>query len=96
MPNIHGLVPSGLEAPSVILALILTCVSIFKLRYRDALVVTFIGSFLCSYHAYVMDGVTLLPAMMLVIEEYHSRWPTFIAGLLVTPIPWAAVLLRGV
>jgi hypothetical protein len=95
MPNIHGLVPPELETPMVILVVMLSCAAIFKLDYSDALIVTFFGSFLCSYHAYVMDGVVLLPAILLAIEKYYSRWPAYIAGLFATPIPWVAVLLRG-
>jgi len=69
MPNIHGLAPPGWELPLVILTLILACVAIFRLDYIDGTVAALAGSFLCSYHAYVMDGVMLLPAIMLVDRE---------------------------
>ena len=98
MPNIHGLVSSGLEAPLVVLTFILTCLAILKLDYTDSTIAALIGSFLCSYHAYVMDGVILLPVIMLVIEKYRSRspaWPAYVAALFITPIPWLAVLMRG-
>jgi Glycosyltransferase family 87 len=94
MPNLHGLVP-GFEVPAIILTVILTGVAIYKLDYLNALAVALAGSLLCSYHAYVMDAVILLPAIILLIELHRSRWPSIVAGIFMTPIPWAAVLLRG-
>ena len=102
MPNIHGLAPPGWELPLVILTLILACVAIFRLDYIDGTVAALAGSFLCSYHAYVMDGVMLLPAIMLVIERYGrprrmplgGRLAACIAGVLTTPIPWITVMMR--
>jgi len=94
MPNIHGLFPR-LEVPLVIVTLILTGVAIFKLDYLDGLVVALVGSLLCSYHAYVMDGVILLPATILTIERHRSQWPFPVAVIMTTPIPWVALLMRG-
>jgi len=98
MPNIHGLVSPGLETPMVALTLILTCLAILKLDYTDSTIAALIGSFLCSYHAYVMDGVILLPVILMVIEKHRSRpptWPAYAAAFFITPIPWLAVLMRG-
>jgi hypothetical protein len=102
MPNIHGLAPPGVELPLVVLTIILTCIAIFRLDYIDATAAALAGSFLCSYHAYVMDGVILLPAIILVIERYglpgrtsvSGRLASCIAGILVTPIPWITVMMR--
>jgi hypothetical protein len=102
MPNIHGFAPPGLEIPAVILTLILACIAIVRLDYADATVAALAGSFLCSYHTYVMDGVVLLPAIMLVIERYGrpgkapagGRFASYIAGVLITPIPWIMVMTR--
>ena len=98
MPNIHGLVHGfapTLEVPLIVATVVLTCWAIFKLDYDDALAITLGGGLLCSFHAYVMDGVLLLPAIILMLERYRSRWPGFIAGVLAAPVPWVAVLLRG-
>ena len=102
MPNINGLAPPGFEIPLVILTLILACIAIVGLDYVDATVAALAGSFLCSYHAYVMDGVILLPAIMLVLERYGrpgktpagGRFASYVAGMLITPIPWLAVMMR--
>ena len=102
MPNIHGLAPQGLELPLVILALVLTCVAIFRLDYIDGTAAALAGSYVCSYHTYVMDGVILLPAIMLVLERYgrssratlSRRLVSCIAGMLITPIPWIMVMMR--
>ncbi|HWC99822.1 MAG TPA: glycosyltransferase family 87 protein [Candidatus Sulfopaludibacter sp.] len=94
MPNLHGLMPPGVEFPAMLLTLILCSVAIFKLNYTAGLIVSLFGSLLCSYHAYVMDGVILCPAIILLIERRHSRWLSYLAGILVTPIPWIAVLIR--
>jgi hypothetical protein len=102
MPNIHGLAPPGLERPLVLLTLIRASVAIFRMDYIDGTVAALAGSFLCSYHAYVMDGVILLPAIMLVIERYgpprktsvSGRIAACIAGVLTTPIPWITVMMR--
>ena len=82
----------------VVLTSILTCWAILHLDYSDSTIAALIGSFLCSYHAYVMDGVILLPVIMLVIEKYRSRppaWPAYVAAFFITPIPWLAVMMRG-
>jgi hypothetical protein len=102
MPNIHGLAPPGLEIPLVILALTLACIAIVRLDYIDATVAALVGSFLCSYHAYVMDGVILIPAIILVLERYGRpgkmsagrQFASYIAGMSITPIPWIAVMMR--
>jgi hypothetical protein len=94
MPTIHGFFP-GFEVPLVVLTAILTCAAIFKLDYVDGLVVTLAGSLLCSYHAYVMDCIILVPATILLIERHRSRWLSFVAAVFTTPIPWVAMYLRG-
>jgi hypothetical protein len=95
MPNIHGFAPPALEIPAVIVTVILISVAIFRLDYMAGTAVTLIGCLLCSYHAYVFDGVMIIPAIVLLFERYRSQWPSYIAGILTTPIPWIAVLLRG-
>jgi hypothetical protein len=94
MPTIHGFFP-GFEVPLVAVTAILICVAILKLDYLDALVATLAGSLLCSYHAYVMDAVILVPATILVIERHRSRWLSFVAAVFTTPLPWVAMYLRG-
>ncbi len=69
MPNIHGFAQPGWEFPLVLLTLILTIWAVHKCTYTDGFIVVSLGSFLCSYHAYVHDGVILLPVLILILEK---------------------------
>jgi hypothetical protein len=95
MPNIHGLVPPALEIPAVLATLILTLMAIYKWDYADGIVVALTAGLLCSYHAYVADGVIVIPAIILLFERYRSQWPAYVAGFFMTPIPWVLVLRHG-
>ena len=93
MPNIHGLFPR-LEIPLTLVTVVLAVVAIFKLNYADALAVSSVASRLCSYHSYVMDGVILIPAIVLMLERHWARWPSVIAATVATPVPGLALLHR--
>jgi len=103
MPNLHGLVAPELEVPVVILVAVLTCAAIFRFDYIDAMIAALTGSMLCSYHCYVNDGVVLLPALLLVMERYFRPGRASVSGqiavyaalILITPLPWIAIMMRG-
>jgi hypothetical protein len=64
-----------MELPAVLLTAVLALAAIYKLDYADGVVVALTAGLLCSYHAYVIDGVILIPAIVLLIERHRQRWP---------------------
>jgi Glycosyltransferase family 87 len=95
MLNIHGLLPPSFELPAVIVVVLLTTFVVWKLDYTAGVAGVLLGSLLCSYHAYIMDGVVLLPALFLIIERNRPHWLSHVAAILITPLPWIVMLLRA-
>ena len=95
MPNIHGLLGvSG--APELILALLVAAtaaVLIYRSDFLTGLAVALIGSFLISHHAFVADGLILIPAILILYQRPQvGRAVSIILGL---PIVWVLVWNRA-
>jgi hypothetical protein len=88
MPNLHGWLPSSWQIPASILVALLAMYGIWALGEVRAVVVALVSGLLLSYHAYVMDGVVLIPAVLLILEtekDWILRSSSFV---LASPLFW--------
>jgi hypothetical protein len=87
MPNLHGI---GLAMPLELAACALVAAGAwFAMRrttFEIGMAIALIGGLLVSYHAYVMDCVILLPALLVVLVRAQAEWLKLASVLMLSPL----------
>ena len=95
MPNIHGLGLSlGWELALCLAVALAVAVAARRAGYLESLALVLMGSLLVSHHAYIADGLILIPAILILSDQVRRpvlRWASLA---LASPLPWL-LLLRG-
>ena len=95
MPNLHGLgLPAAAEAALCLLAAVAAWFIMRRVRFELGLAAALLGGLLISYHAYVMDTVILIPALMTILLRADVDWLRLPAVLFLSPVP-PLLLLSG-
>jgi hypothetical protein len=99
MPNLHGLLsgiaPAYVEIGVAVALALAAVAALTRLSYAEGLAVALAAGLLLSYHAYVADGVILVPAILIVLGGFGGRLYRWAAVALATPAPWLLVLSRA-
>jgi hypothetical protein len=93
MPNLNGLLhalPHGvwIEAAAAIGIAVLSWRALRRTGFADGLAVMLAGGLLISHHAYTGDGLLLLPALLILIQEHWGTWAGYVCLALLTPAPF--------
>lgn len=95
MPNIHGLlgVTGSQELVVCLLIAVLATIGMYRSDYLDGIAIALTASFLISHHAFVADGLILIPAILIFLRQPPlGRAVGFVLG---CPVPWFLVWNRG-
>jgi hypothetical protein len=87
MPNLHGI---GLAMPLELAACALVAFgawfAVRRTSFEIGMAIALVGGLLVSYHAYVMDCVILLPALLVVLVRAQAEWLKLASVLMLSPL----------
>jgi hypothetical protein len=87
MPNLHGIgMPMPLELAACALVGFGAWFAMRRTSFEIGLAIALIGGLLVSFHAYVMDGVILLPALLAVLVRAQAEWLKLASVLMLSPL----------
>jgi multidrug transporter EmrE-like cation transporter len=95
MPNLHGVFADApaLELTAAVVVAVLACLAMRKLDVLSGLAVVLMGGILIAPHDYMADCALLVPAAILLLERRRRIATRVLLLWLLTPIPYAALML---